>query len=796
VELQQTAAGAEPELVLVLEVAGSVDEFVRAVRNVRELEWLGALFVEELDPEPDFIPVDTPDARIPGRLFLVMSNQQALGQLLGLWNRFAAGERFDRGFTPFRDVFARLVRIRRWGPLDRLAETGVLQDWEEHLRLGQQPVRFEAELWFRRTAQLRETALARFERSVRAAGGQLVGSSVAEEIRYHGVLAEVPRRAIAAVLQQDFDADWVQADEIMFFDAAGQFLGSPVDRLETAQIGERVQPAPSGTPVIAMFDGLPLQNHRMLDGRLIVDDPDGWSATYPAVTREHGTAMASVIVHGDLSAVAPALTRPIYVRPIMKPPTAPDWVNRPGEEIPADELVVDLMKRAVARLFEPGPTGAPVAPTVRLINLSVGERFRLFDRALSPWARIVDWLAFRYGVLFVISAGNHLGDIRLSLRAPWAGHTAQAIRRDFLRKLHADLRNRRLRAPAEAINALTVGAVHFDSGALDPNDTRVDPLKLSMAAGYNSLGTGFRRAIKPDVFVAGGRLLYERPIGGGDLVLRASGLTSRSPGLAAAAPSPAGGGLDAVRYIHGTSVAAAVATRAGGRLHVVLEQLRATYGADGFDPDLDAVLLKALIAHTASWQHRTEYVTAFAGLVDGRAMSEYLSRYVGYGTLNSQRLLGAGEATRATALRAGRITNGAGHIYRLPLPGLLSGRADRRRLTITLAWLSPLSPAHHSYRAAALWFEVDGRGLGVERDQADWRAARRGTLQHEVLLGDRAVPFGADASLEVKVNCREDAPTLDVPVPYALAVTLEVAPPTPVQVHAQIAARLQVPIRV
>src|SRR2546426_11326900 len=42
-ELQQTAAGAEPELVLVLEIAGSVEAFIRAVRRVPELEWLAEI---------------------------------------------------------------------------------------------------------------------------------------------------------------------------------------------------------------------------------------------------------------------------------------------------------------------------------------------------------------------------------------------------------------------------------------------------------------------------------------------------------------------------------------------------------------------------------------------------------------------------------------------------------------------------------------------------------------------------------------------------------------------------------
>ena len=37
---------------------------------------------------------------------------------------------------------------------------------------------------------------------------------------------------------------------------------------------------PVGLPVVALLDGLPLQAHRRLQGRLIVDDPDGFELDY------------------------------------------------------------------------------------------------------------------------------------------------------------------------------------------------------------------------------------------------------------------------------------------------------------------------------------------------------------------------------------------------------------------------------------------------------------------------------------------------------------------------------------
>lgn len=51
-------------------------------------------------------------------------------------------------------------------------------------------------------------------------------------------------------------------------------------------------------PVVALFDGLPQENHPMLSNLLIVDDPDDYGSTYPVDSRQHGTSMASIILRG------------------------------------------------------------------------------------------------------------------------------------------------------------------------------------------------------------------------------------------------------------------------------------------------------------------------------------------------------------------------------------------------------------------------------------------------------------------------------------------------------------------
>ena len=47
------------------------------------------------------------------------------------------------------------------------------------------------------------------------------------------------------------------------------------------------------------------------------------------------------------------------------------------------------------------------APNTRVINLSIGDPVRQLAVTMSPTARLLDFLAYKYKILFIISAGNH-----------------------------------------------------------------------------------------------------------------------------------------------------------------------------------------------------------------------------------------------------------------------------------------------------------------------------------------------------------------------------------------------------
>ena len=333
-----------------------------------------------------------------------------------------------------------------------------------------------------------------------------------------------------------------RVNEIMYI--RPQSMASfPVD----AELGDDPAPPdpvepPRLPPIAALFDGLPVQNHRRLQERLIVDDPEGLEPTYQVSARKHGTEMASLILHGDINRGEPPLTRPLYVRPVMTPvSTLHGW----DERTPNDRLVVDHIYRAVRRAKE-GEAGEPAtAPTVFLINLSVGDPSRPFAGRMSPWARLLDHLAYQYHVLFLVSAGNILDTLSLPAFPNWtAFETAspRARERALYGALDAQKSSRTLLSPAEAMNVLTIGAAHRDSVPPGlPVASGMDAISSSDLPNLSSaLGLGYRKVIKPDLLADGGREYVRFRSMNPHLHVEPARQAGDAFGLMAAAPDPLG----------------------------------------------------------------------------------------------------------------------------------------------------------------------------------------------------------------------------------------------------------------
>jgi hypothetical protein len=270
--LADTAQGAEPELVLVVEIAGSVRDLAAAVRHVDGLEWLLEAGDLDLD-DAEFGPAE--GNRYVGKtLYLLFSDARALQQLRTLWDRWDRGERQPRGFAEFGRMFEQLVDIRPWGPRDRVAESGLHERLAE--RSPDEAIRVEVELWYRHSAEARATAEQRVRAAIASAGGIVVAHSAIAHIGYHGLLTELPIRQALELIDAEPDIGLGVVDDVMHFRPLPLGIQSSSD--PTVEVSDEARPPvpdPEAPPIVALLDGAVQANHPVLQGRVMVEDPDG-----------------------------------------------------------------------------------------------------------------------------------------------------------------------------------------------------------------------------------------------------------------------------------------------------------------------------------------------------------------------------------------------------------------------------------------------------------------------------------------------------------------------------------------
>lgn len=791
--LQATVAGIDPEQVVVLEtLTASVENVAKAVVQIPGLEWLAERELEEVPPEFGFGDRTT-DATIPKRLYALMSNQNGMTQLLALWNAWAANptQRARRNYGPFKTLFELLRDIRRWNAQDRIETTGILESWREAVRIRTTPVSFEIEFWFRGQEAQRQRAYTEINNFVQGLGGQCLDQATVPEILYHAALVEVPPAAVDQFLegiQNQNYTELLRSEGVMFFRPRAQsVLGlqgvEPVNIDFTARLQE--QPVVEGDPIVAVLDGVPVENHAALAGRLVVDDPDDHASMYQPGQEQHGTAMVSMIAHGDLNGEGPSVKRRIYVRPIFHPDA---FGFR--EITPPNRLLVDLIHRAIRRIFEGEGAQQAVAPTVRVINLSLGNPEQPFDREITPLGRLLDWLSWKYKVLILVSIGNRI--VSLDVGAIEGLGDEDAIVRVLQAMRRVQVQKRPL-SPSEAINCVSVGAAHADGGPDYVLGNRVDLLRgRRLPTPINTLATGFRSATKPEILFPGGRLLFRPDPQDGNGGVFSPVQSVRAPGIMAAAPGVLPMEINRIGHSCGSSNATALASHCAVLAYEKISTMEIPPDCEPLDAAYEAVLLKTMLVHGASWGDAARLVEKAFPTPGSqwKRLSRIKQQFLGYGEVDIRRCISATEQ-RATLLGWSTIGDGEGHTFEMPLPPALAARTELRRLTATLAWLTPTNQQHKDYRKAQLWIDVPEEIIGTQRDGLDAASARTGTVEHRTFKGNDAVAFIDGAKLRILVSCKADAGTLAERVPYAIAVTLEVGPDVQIDIYQQISARIR-----
>ena len=108
----------------------------------------------------------------------------------------------------------------------------------------------------------------------------MVNECVIEGIDYHALLVELPVGEVKSFFSED-PGGLVSAKQVMHLHRSTQTSVRRLDAVGESPAVTTDAPPPTGLPRIALLDGLPMSNHDLLAGRLVVDDPDERERIYP-----------------------------------------------------------------------------------------------------------------------------------------------------------------------------------------------------------------------------------------------------------------------------------------------------------------------------------------------------------------------------------------------------------------------------------------------------------------------------------------------------------------------------------
>lgn len=823
ISLQTSVMGIDAETALVIEVKKTLGDFYKFLITNPNLDFLADI-TNGLDKDTDIEATDR------GKFcYLIMTNGESRKQLLSKWHKWKTyfesenavenSNPLDRGDGALNNLFREITDIRLWNDRDRLEEAGGISYLKKLSR--QEPdtvIRIQVEFFYRKSPDKRRTAVQEFERSL--THGIIVEGSecTIDPICFHGLIAEIPAKDITTIIQyyDDLAADaktprpsgfqYLGSAGVRVFSSVGQMATEKWKRevthntpAEVARIDfSKVKQPTDDKPIIALFDGYPVTEHVTLEGRLVIDDPDGFDELTPVSERFHGTSMASLIVMGDLAYGTPQpLSRKIYLRPIMQ--YSKDYQDEVIVE--KNRLFIDYLYRAVRRLFEGEGDIAPVCNSIKIINLSIGDESKIFYHSISPLARLLDWLSYTYNVLFVVSAGNHLNlsedlDHQFTVDNSFFDEntTSFEAQKKVVQFIYNQRAQRRLLAPAESMNAITVGSLHSDESTIPDKSYIKNPYidGPSLPCLYSPFGYGYNNSIKPDLIHTGGRQVLLKEEIYPDRIAVGTYKGMGEIGHISAIPGDSGE-KNRFAFTRGTSNATALISKALSECYDILYSIEQLTHTESNFTRFSSVLLKAMIVHGCSWSNemRNNLKRSLQGMEPPVSTNgnEEIRRWAGYGALNFE-LIQKCQSQRVTLYAYNTIKPKNTAYYHIKIPNWLHS-IKKMRITITLAWFSEIMPQNKKYRKASLEFSLSApktdqkyrdediaeqtskKAFKAITDSVPTSIADNGTVQH-VIFHNPGELVRDEEELIISVTSNKKMDDTDAPNKYGLFVTIEI----------------------
>jgi hypothetical protein len=809
--LRQDPAGIAPERALVFEVILPIQNFQKAAAKAG----FELLIEDRLDEDHD-IPDEMVDDYIENAsptLYATMPSTAELQKLLALWRSYQAQEKAERGLAPWWKLFDMLSDIRVWGPQDRLTSEARQELASRLAEDDDTPIRLELEIWPTANTALRSHWQRETRAKLEALGGRIVTSSSIDEpdFIYQAILAEMPSAAVRAMLENPMAPEGIAILDGLQFILPQMIAQSLPDTSDAQQaLDDRpLVPFEADAPIHAvLLDGTPIAGHPALNDGVVIEDVHDLVRLSQVEHRRHATAMASLILRGDLKADGvPVPNTRLLAIPILVD-------DADGASSPNDRLFVDLVHIALTRAFLGDD---PLAPEAHVVNFSVGIRRAHFAGKIGSLARLLDWWSDRHGILFMVAAGNVPDDLLIpdTTSIAFEDATPSARRQLVYASQKSNRHARTLMAPAEAMNVLTVGAVSKDltapMAAPAPGTVAIDEDDEILPALSSGIGLGAFRSIKPDFLASGGehelRLL---PNGAAGVRLRVADRTQRT-GLHVATVQR---GAAATYRTRGTSCANALATRAAVFSLAALTEPVGPYADSPLSPREKALLAKALSVNAATWPETAVSLFEQECAPDPRKHArarEEVCRYYGHGLLNEARMREA-PTHGVTLVGLGSLRRDKAALFEVPLPPSLSGERIGRSMIATIAWFSPVRATRARYRLALLeavahgydllgdLIPDDGWALAMKSNQLDANIIKRGTVWSRRMVQNGAVVPGYvdGTTLPIRVQCRDGSGgglSPDDNIHFALVVTMEVEAEAAFDIHQEVEERLRVGVR-
>lgn len=433
-------------------------------------------------------------------------------------------------------------------------------------------------------------------------------------------------------------------------------------------------------PLATVLDSGIFTGNPLLENVVVAEEEFDTTENSTTDMNGHGTAVAGIIVYGDLDA---CLNCGVF-KPLVRICNAKIMHNESGffgnvPSFPDDKRPEQIVKEAIEYFNK--------EYGCRIFNLSAGDSEHLYSGGRQfAWAEMLDQLSRQLDIVIVISAGNVSNPIINDFSS----------RNELMEKCRDQLfqPEHRLIDPATSALGITVGSItRFDEPEAIPNRAgRLSVGKKDYLSVFTRIGKGVNKAVKPEFVDYGGNYAVHQISRGNTKWIT----TDRK----LVEPTLHNGNDQVFKGYCGTSFSAPHVTHIAARIERALEeQIKEKPSAN---------LIKAVLANSA--RCTTEMInwaeSSKDALYTGKAnpKQERRLRLMGFGKIDDSLLYSSDNAV--TLFAEDRLELRSFHLYKIPVPEEFLKVKSDKTIAISLAYNPITRMSRKDYLTNNIWFEV------------------------------------------------------------------------------------------